>query len=244
MKIKICGITNIEDAKVASENGVNFLGFINYKKSPRFIEIEKAFEIIKTLKKEFFNKNIKFVGVFVNKKLSDIFEILEFEKKENSIKSFFDIFQLHGDESLEYIRNLKIKLKELNLDIKIWKAFRIKSLEDFYGQRIFEYAEELDGILLDTFQKDNYGGTGESFDWQIFEDLKKIEGSEKLFNKIILSGGIGLENIDEALKKNDFVFAVDINSKIEDYPGKKNREKMSEILKRRKNFNDIKRNDF
>lgn len=233
MKIKICGITNIEDAKVASENGVNFLGFINYEKSPRFIEIEKAIEIIKTLKTEIFDldKKIKFVGVFVNKNLSDIFELLELEKNKNSIKNFFDIFQLHGDEDLEYIKNLKIKLKELNLDIKIWKAFRIKNLDDFYGQKIFEYAEEVDGILLDTFQKDNYGGTGKSFDWQIFEDLKKIEGSEKLFNKIILSGGIGLENIDEAFRQNDFVFAVDINSKIEDYPGKKNREKMREILK-------------
>lgn len=237
MKIKICGITNIEDVKVASENGVNFLGFINYEKSPRFIEIEKAFEIIKTLKTEIFDldKKIKFVGVFVNKNLSDIFEILKFEKIENTIENFFDIFQLHGDEDLEYIKNLKIKLKELNLDIKIWKAFRIKNLEDFYGQKIFEYAEIVDGILLDTFQKDNYGGTGESFDWQIFEDLKKIEGSAKLFNKIILSGGIGLENIDEALKKNDFVFAVDINSKIEDYPGKKNKEKMREILKNMNN---------
>lgn len=237
MKIKICGITNIEDAKVASENGVNFLGFINYENSLRFIEIEKAIEIIKILKTEIFDldKKIKFVGVFVNKNLSDIFELLELEKNKNSIKNFFDIFQLHGEEDLEYIKNLKIKLKELNLDIKIWKVFRIKNLEDFYGQKIFEYAEEVDGILLDTFQKNNYGGTGKSFDWQIFEDLKKIEGSEKFFNKIILSGGIGLENIDEALKKNDFVFAVDINSKIEDYPGKKNKEKMREILKNMNN---------
>jgi phosphoribosylanthranilate isomerase len=210
IKIKICGLTNYEDAKNAAYFGADFLGFIEYKKSPRFIDLELVCDIAKNIKTV--KKDIKIVGVFVNETLGNL-EII-------AKKGIFDVFQLHGDEDFDYINTLKQKLE--NSKIKIWKALRIKEKNDI--ERLDKYLKLVDKVLLDTYKDSLYGGTGTNFDWDILETIDK----NVLKDQIILSGGIGLENILEALKQD--VFAIDVNSKIEKSPGKKNLDMMKKMF--------------
>ncbi|MFC1485059.1 phosphoribosylanthranilate isomerase [bacterium] len=201
MKIKICGITNLEDAKAAVDFGADILGFINYKKSPRYISMYEIDRIINRLPKK-----VLTAGVFVNKIVAELEEILD--------KEVFDIVQLHGEESPKYCEYLKKKTK-----LKIWKAFRIRTQEDVEAIRNYE----VDGYLLDTYRKEIYGGTGEIFDWDFAIYAKSLK------QNIILSGGIGKSNILEAIQKVKPEI-IDINSSIELFPGKKNIEKMKNLI--------------
>ncbi len=153
-RVKICGITNFEDARLAAELGADFLGFIFYDKSPRYVDPETVRAIIRNLKGA--NTDIRFVGVFVNESPEEINRLQEFCK--------FDIIQLHGEES-----ESTIKL----LNNPVIKAFRIKDETDvdIIGNFESEY------ILLDSFQEGEYGGTGKVFDWSIID---KIDG-RKIF---------------------------------------------------------------
>ena len=147
VKVKICGITNLNDALDAASVGADALGFVFYKKSPRYISPEKAAEIIKELP-----VSIKKVGVFVN---SD-------EKTVRNIKKLckLDILQFHGDETPSFCRKFK--------GSKVIKAFRIKdksNLNRLAGYKVW-------GFLFDSFDKNSYGGTGKTFDWKILKDHK------------------------------------------------------------------------
>jgi len=198
-KIKICGITRLEDALFAAENGVDFLGFIFYEGSDRYINPAEAKKIIEKVKNH--APEITFVGVFVNQsvqKVEDIAETCE-----------LNMVQLHGDESPNYCDQL---------DIKTSKAIQVKKNMDLVLQ-VNKY--DTDYILLDTFHPDKYGGTGDTFDWNI---LDQISGK-----KIFLAGGISPENFEEALSYQ--IFAIDINSGVEKFPGKKDKDEMEKILR-------------
>lgn len=146
--IKICGITNIEDALKAVELGVDALGFVFYEKSPRKITKEKAKEIIGSLPKE-----VVKVGLFVD----------ELEEKVNEIASYcnFDILQFHGDETPDYCKKFPQK---------IIKAFRIKDKESLAN--IPKY--EVDYYLLDAYSEAAPGGTGKTFNWDLAKEAKKF----------------------------------------------------------------------
>ena len=148
MLIKICGITNKNDAKNAIELGANAIGFIFYEKSPRHISPEQAEEIA-----FFCPPFVQLVGVFVNQSQSFILKT----KK----KCCLDIIQLHGNEDEKFC-------KELNQ--KIIKAIHIKSLEDTH--KISHYQGYVNGILLDTKTK-KWGGSGQTFDWGIAKQAKQ-----------------------------------------------------------------------
>ncbi len=150
-KIKICGITNINDALFAQECGADFLGFIFYKKSPRYILPLKAKEIIDKL-----DKKIKKVGVFVNESYEEILRI----KKECGL----DFVQLHGDEDLEFCEKFDLSI--------IIKAIRVKDEINLDKYIKLKY------ILLDKFSASEYGGAGKTFDWQKAVDFcKKYKGN-------------------------------------------------------------------
>ncbi len=190
MRVKVCGITNIEDAKVCVELGVYAIGFIFAKKSPRRITFEKAREIISSLP-----PFIQSVGVFVNE---------EYQLIEDAIRYCgLDLVQLHGDESPQICERLMPR---------VIKAIRVKDRSSL-GE-IEKYRGKVKAILLDTYVKEVEGGTGRSFDWSIAKEAKKFG------IPIILSGGIGPDNIKEAIRTVN-PFAVDINSKVEERPGKK-----------------------
>ncbi len=144
-KVKVCGITNEEDALLACEAGAGALGFIFYEKSPRFIDPFAAEKIISKLP-----ASVKKVGVFVNAPVEDI----------NTRFKFLDFAQLHGDETPEYCRQVTLP---------VIKVFRVQA--SFDSREMQSYNP--DGFLLDTYSPAQRGGTGESFDWQIAREAKK-----------------------------------------------------------------------
>ena len=193
-KVKICGITNPEDALVAAKFGANALGFNFYRKSPRYIEPENAREIIERLPPEILK-----VGVFVNESLENIARIAETAR--------LDALQLHGEETPAFARELKAKT-----DLEIIKAFRVSP--DFKPEDVLAY--EADAILLDAYNPKEHGGTGETFDWEIARQVQEI------FPKMYLAGGLSPDNIANAILKVK-PFAVDACSCLESEKGKKDK---------------------
>ena len=148
MKIKICGITNLEDASYAVSLGVDALGFI-FAESPRQIAQETARDIIKQLPPP-----IKTVGVFVNEDLSKIKEIIE--------SCGLDLVQLHGNEEPDLCRMLFPRTI---------KAIRVKDESSVHEAS--RYKDCTSALLLDTYTKDKIGGTGEIFNWDLALKIKE-----------------------------------------------------------------------
>jgi len=150
VKVKICGITNYEDAVAALDMGADLLGFNFYQKSPRFILPEKARKIINKLP-----AFIDIAGVFVNESIEQIHEIQKVCR--------LDWVQLHGDEDTEFCKQFRYH------NVKVMKAIRVKDQNDVRS------AEDYftDAILLDAFDPDKYGGTGLSFDWNVIGHINK-----------------------------------------------------------------------
>ncbi len=205
-KVKICGITNLEDALLSAKFGADALGFNFYEKSPRYITPEKAREIIEQLPE----KVLK-VGVFVNESLDKIVEVASIAK--------LDALQLHGEETPEFARELKAKT-----NLEIIKAFRVSP--EFKPEDVLRY--ETDAILLDAYNPKEHGGTGETFDWEI---AKKVQ---EIFPKMYLAGGLDNENIVLAIS-NLMPFAVDVCSGVEKNKGKKDNVKLINFILRVKN---------
>ena len=141
MKVKVCGITNLEDALLCEKEGANALGFIFYRQSKRYISPEDAEEIVKKLS-PFTAK----VGVFVNERTAVIDEIIE--------KTKINVVQLHGDENENYCMEIKLP---------VIKSFRIK--ENFDFESVFKYKNA--DYLLDAYSENNFGGTGKTFKWDL-----------------------------------------------------------------------------
>ncbi|MCK5565875.1 MAG: phosphoribosylanthranilate isomerase [Planctomycetes bacterium] len=148
VKIKICGITNLEDAQVAVDMGADIIGFNFYPKSPRFIGPDVALDII--------NKLPTFVdtaAVFVNAHLDQIKGMIE--------QGFLNWLQFHGDETPEFCEEFKW------YNIKTIKAIRVQSNESIEEARDYP----TDAILFDAYDKTLYGGTGKTFDWKLIRDF-------------------------------------------------------------------------
>ncbi len=147
--IKICGITNYEDASVAVGLGADALGFI-FARSPRRITPQKVRDIINAIP-----PFVKTVGVFVNEGLAEIREVKKY--------CGFDLVQLHGDESPAFCHTL--------MPYTI-KAIRIKDASSLHS--IQAYHGKVKALLLDTYSKDKAGGTGKTFDWKLALKIKKL----------------------------------------------------------------------
>lgn len=147
LKVKICGITNLDDALAAVDMGADILGFNFYPRSPRFIEPKKAQEIIEKLP-----AFVDTAGIFVNAPLRDIQSIND--------SGMLNWIQLHGDETPEFCREFH------SWNVRTIKAIRvksIKSLETADQYRTF-------ALLFDSFDPKVYGGTGQQFDWSLAKD--------------------------------------------------------------------------
>lgn len=201
----MCGTTRIEDASAAVELGVDALGFIFVEKSPRYISPASASRIIDNLP-----SFISRVGVFVD---SDVEEIKMIVRQCGLTQ-----LQLHGNESTE---NCSL-LKNWDHSLSICKAFRVGDQSPFVD--LGAYLPCVDSVLLDTYVKGVKGGTGTPFDWSLVESLD-------IDRSIILAGGLSPDNIWEALSEV-LPFAVDVNSGVEDEPGVKNYQKLSELVSR------------
>jgi phosphoribosylanthranilate isomerase len=149
VKIKICGITNLEDAFLAAELGADALGFIFYAKSPRKVAPETAREIIAQLP-----PFVAAVGVFVDEAAAAV--------RDLAAQVGLDWVQLHGQESPDYCRGL---------GWRVIKGFRIKDESSL--EELEPYQGAVQAFLLDTYKKGQVGGTGVSFDWQLAREAKK-----------------------------------------------------------------------
>ncbi len=148
VKVKICGITNLDDARAAVDMGADLLGFNFYHKSPRYLTVEKAIEIIDQIP-----TFVDTAGILVNPTAEEIKEITD--------HGFLNWMQLHGDETPQFCETLKW------FHVKTIKAIRVKSAEDIAAIEQFH----TDAILLDAFNSKLYGGTGEKFDWDLIGDI-------------------------------------------------------------------------
>ena len=202
MDIKICGITNLKDAKLAVNVGANAIGFIFYKSSPRYIDPLQASKIAANLQGK-----ISLVGVFVDEIVNKIHEVSKLVG--------LDFIQLHGNESPEFCKKVKLP---------IIKAFRISNIFD---QRIMD-DYNVHAFLFDAYKKDLYGGSGKIFNWEL---LRKLDTD----NLIILSGGLHKKNILSGIKVIS-PDAVDVNSGVESRPGIKDKEKMKVLFEVLKNI--------
>ena len=200
-KIKICGITNVEDALLAVELGADALGFIFYRESKRYIRPERAHEIISKLP-----PFVTTVGVFVNQELDEIKNIKE--------EAGFDLFQLHGDESPDFCKRLG---RGVIKTIRVRGSINPEEIESYPVQT----------VLFDTYSTKGYGGTGESFRWKV---LKGLNSSKR----IILSGGLSPENVSQAIRIVN-PYGVDVSSGVEDYPGKKNPQRLKKFIEAARN---------
>jgi phosphoribosylanthranilate isomerase len=195
IKIKVCGLRdNIEE--VAALNP-DFMGFIFYKKSPRFV----GDNFVKN-----YNSEALSIGVFVNQTVE---EVLELYKKHD-----LDLVQLHGNESIDYCVELKA------FDIKIVKVFAGNHLP---SQLVIDaYAPFIDYYLFDT-KGEHEGGNGIAFDWNLLTTLN-------LQKPVFLSGGIDLDNVNNIKNlKGIKIHAIDVNSKFEITPGKKDVNKLKKL---------------
>ncbi|MFA5803843.1 MAG: phosphoribosylanthranilate isomerase [Melioribacteraceae bacterium] len=195
MHVKICGTTNLEDALLSVELGANALGFIFYEKSKRFIQYDEAKAIIEQLP-----QSVLKVGVFVNNTIEEVNSAAD--------RIGLSAVQLHGDETPSYTKQI---------EKPVIKSFRVDNKFDF--SLLDEY--ENCSFLLDSSSKNEFGGTGKSFDWTLIPNGLK--------DKIILAGGVSSKNIEEIfihIKPQ----AVDLVSSVEKSPGKKDEEKLKEFF--------------
>jgi phosphoribosylanthranilate isomerase len=167
--VKICGITNLDDALAAVDAGADALGFNFYEPSPRYVRPETARDIIDQLP-----TSTMTVGVFVNEQSPGAV-------KDLTRRAGVTAIQLHGDESPEFCRQLT-------------GDFVIKALSagpDFDAQQVREY--DVEAILLDTKDDALRGGTGRVFDWSIAQEVSRA------VPKLFLAGGLGVHNIEQAI---------------------------------------------
>ncbi|HDS85418.1 MAG TPA: phosphoribosylanthranilate isomerase [Phycisphaerales bacterium] len=150
IKVKICGITNLDDARAAFEMGADMLGFNFYPESPRYIRPEEAFSIINKLP-----TFVDSVGLFVNAPIDEIKTLAE--------TGYLNWIQLHGDETPEFCDQVQFA------NVRTLKAIRVRDEKDVQtANAYYTYA-----VLLDAFSPDGYGGTGSQFNWQWIKDIPK-----------------------------------------------------------------------
>ena len=197
--IKICGISDFHFLNEIIElEGINYLGFIFYEKSPRYVNQKFLNKL-----KNFNFRDKRPVCVYVNASKEYI--------KETSSYFKDPILQFHGDETNEFCKSHKNEF---------WKAIRIKDHESL--KEITNY-NNASAILFESYKKGIYGGSGESFDWKIIENIN-------LTQKNVLSGGISIKNVDNAISTKPW--CIDINSGVESSTGVKDINLVKQILKK------------
>ena len=206
--IKICGITKTSQARSIAELKINAIGVIGVKNSPRFVPEEECMKIFNEVEKV--SSSIEKVLVIANAKLEEV-------KCINNRSTPPSVIQLHGNESVDYCRELKNVFPR----IKIWKAFRLKAINDL--ENISQYVKNIDAILIDAWDDKSLGGTGNRVPIEL------------LLNKTfkapwILAGGISAEIIPEIFSKLR-PDGIDASSRLEISPGIKDIKKVASLVR-------------
>ena len=206
MKLKVCGLTKTDQIHELISMKVDFLGFIFYEKSPRYVLNHLSLSQISGI------KHSGKVGVFVNESVENIVAIAE--------DTALNYIQLHGDEEENFIDELRNKL---NKETKIIKVFRVGKEFENLKFKIQNLKSDVDYFLFDTDSK-AFGGTGKTFNWQILNELD-------IPKPYFLSGGISPENCKDIRNIKQQPLALDINSKFETQAGMKDLEKIREFIR-------------
>jgi phosphoribosylanthranilate isomerase len=201
VKVKICGITNAEDAAVAVEAGADAVGFVFHKKSPRCAEAAIVKGIVKALP-----PFVLPVGVFVNEDANVVRDLMD--------NCGLALAQLHGDESAAYCEALGRPML---------KAIRLKDRRSFLALAEFQGRAGVRGFLVDAFSPDAYGGTGQVADWALAAEAASAA-------TILLAGGLTQENVSQAIHLVH-PYGVDVSSGVEAGPGKKDHEKVRAFVR-------------
>lgn len=200
-RTKICGITNIEDARVAVAAGADALGFLLYRKSPRYVDPMMVQQIVAQLP-----PFVLPVGVFVNEEIKIVRDLMD--------TCGLALAQLHGDESAMYCRELSRP---------VLKALRLKDRSTFVALAEFQARVEVRGFVLDALSEEAYGGSGQVVDWGLARQAAQAA-------TVILAGGLTPENVVQALRAVQ-PYGVDVSSGVEVTPGKKDHEKVRAFLR-------------
>jgi phosphoribosylanthranilate isomerase len=211
MILKICGITNQDDASAAIDAGATAVGFNFYARSPRYLAPEQAAEIETS-------PGVRRVGVFVNEKPERVEEIARVAR--------LDVAQLHGNETpvdypesaggLKSAPPVQANMVGARPALAVWKALRV---DDNFDVTLFNDIPA-EALLLDGPAGDLFGGAGKSFDWKLVRETNR---------KIVLAGGLDSSNVAEAIALVH-PWGVDCCSRIEKAPGRKDHKKMKEFL--------------
>lgn len=207
-RVKICGNTNYEDARLAASLGADYLGFIFVPNTKRVLTVEKAAEILAKLA-DF--KNI--VGVFCNQPKKEVETIAQ--------RLRLKFLQFHGEETALYCDSFMQK------GFEVIKTFHVKDAMSL--KRIEEY--NVSAFLLDTYSHSEKGGTGIPFEWSVIEDKPYVH------DKLFLAGGLNPRNVAEAIEKIR-PFAVDVASGVESGPGIKDPQLLRAFFEKVKNKGD------
>jgi phosphoribosylanthranilate isomerase len=198
VKVKVCGIKELEDARVAADAGADAIGLV-FAESPRRVGVERAREISAVLP-----EGVLRVGVFVDEEPEEVLRIAR--------EVGLDYAQLHGDEGLETVAEIR------DGGLRIIKALRVRNA----GVLAAVERYEADLFLLDAWSAKVRGGTGARFDWELAKSLKGRDN-------ILVSGGLGPENVREAIEYFE-PYGVDASSSLEERPGKKNGERVRRFV--------------
>ena len=190
VKVKICGIKNLQDVQAVNKYKPDFAGFVFYPLSKRYVSL-----IVARRLKAALNRHIKTVGVFVNAPVEEIAAAAEL--------GIIDLVQLHGDEGNAYIAELK-KICRL----PIIKAVRVQDENDIKRADYYD----CDYLLFDTYSQSAYGGTGRQFNTQLLKDVK-------IHKPYFIAGGLNAENVRHAIKGLK-PFAADVSGGVETDGGK------------------------
>ncbi len=198
MLLKVCGMRDEANIKGLIALTPDFIGFIFYPKSKRFVGKNFIMPLVPI--------SIKKVGVFVNEALPNLLSLVK--------KYELDFVQLHGNETVEYVNEVKMN------GIKILKVFSVSDVLPIQSMK--KYLSLVDYFLFDT-KTPEYGGSGRKFDWSI---LKQYDLNKPFF----LSGGVALSDVDDIQDLNlKNLIAIDVNSKFENSPGNKNLALVKEL---------------
>lgn len=195
-RIKICGITNPQDAQAAVKAGADALGFIFYSQSPRYVTPDRVKRIVASLPPFTLS-----VGVFVNESPEKVREIFD--------ECGLAFAQLHGDETPEYCETVQRP---------VLRALRLRDRGNLLALAEYRGRTGVRGFVVDTYSETTYGGTGQPTDWNLAREAAQAA-------PILLAGGLTPENVGLAIQRVK-PYGVDVSSGVEIQPGQKDHEKV------------------
>lgn len=197
-RVKICGLTRAEDVADAVQAGADALGFVFYQPSPRAVTIAQAAELVRQVP-----AFVATVGLFVNPSADEVRATLD--------QVPLDLLQFHGDETPEFCAQFQRR----------WiKAIRVQNAEQI--ERAFQDYAQASGLLVDAYDPQRYGGTGQSFNWSLIPASRPLP--------LILAGGLSSANVSGAVEQVR-PWAVDVSGGVERSKGIKDIDKISDFIK-------------